>query len=75
MASSMWTLTISSRGRITLPKDLLMHLGVGPGDEIDFELLADGPAALMRGKPSKTTANDPGLNTVSSRPEQERSFP
>jgi bifunctional DNA-binding transcriptional regulator/antitoxin component of YhaV-PrlF toxin-antitoxin module len=64
MASSMRTLTIRSRGRMTLPKDLLLHLGVGRGDEIEFELLPDAPAALMRGKPSKITANDPGLNTV-----------
>jgi hypothetical protein len=49
---------------MTLPKDLLLHLGVGRGDEIEFELLPDAPAALMRGKPSKITANDPGLNTV-----------
>jgi bifunctional DNA-binding transcriptional regulator/antitoxin component of YhaV-PrlF toxin-antitoxin module len=54
-------LTVRSRGRITLPKDLLQHLGVGPGDEIEFELLPDAQAALMLGKPSKITANDPGF--------------
>lgn len=43
----MWTLTVRSRGRITLPKDLLQHLGVGSGDEIEFELLPDGQSALF----------------------------
>jgi len=60
----MWTLTVGSRGRITLPKDLLKHLGVGPGDEIEFELLPDSQAALMWGKPSKITANNPGFKTT-----------
>jgi len=60
----MWTLTVRSRGRITLPKDLLQHLGVGPGDEIEFELLPDGQSALIRGKPSKIAANDPDFKTT-----------
>jgi hypothetical protein len=45
----------------TLPKELLPQLGVGPGDEIYFELLPDGQGALMWGKPWKITANDPGF--------------
>jgi AbrB family looped-hinge helix DNA binding protein len=60
----MWTVTVRSRGRITLPKDLLQHLGVGPGDEIEFELLPDGQAALIRGKPAKSTANGTGSKTA-----------
>jgi AbrB family looped-hinge helix DNA binding protein len=54
---SMWTVTIRSRGRITLPKDLLQHLGVGPGDEIEFELLPDGHGDLMRGRTTKIAKN------------------
>jgi bifunctional DNA-binding transcriptional regulator/antitoxin component of YhaV-PrlF toxin-antitoxin module len=57
----MWTLTVRSRGRITLPKDLLQHLGVGPGDEIEFELLPNGQGALMWGKRTKPTANGHGF--------------
>jgi bifunctional DNA-binding transcriptional regulator/antitoxin component of YhaV-PrlF toxin-antitoxin module len=60
----MWKLTVRSRGRITLPKDLLQHLGVGPGDEIEFELLPDAQGALMWGKPSKIRGNDPGFQTT-----------
>jgi AbrB family looped-hinge helix DNA binding protein len=53
----MWTVTVRSRGRITVPKDLLQHLGVGPGDEIEFELLPDGQGALPRGKTTKIAEN------------------
>jgi bifunctional DNA-binding transcriptional regulator/antitoxin component of YhaV-PrlF toxin-antitoxin module len=60
----MWTLTVRSRRRITLPKDLLQHLGVGPGDESEFELLPDGQAALMWGKPAKITENNSGFQTT-----------
>ncbi len=60
----MWTLTVRSRGRITLPEDLLQHLGVGPGDEIEFELLPDGSGALMRGKTTKMAANRPASKTA-----------
>jgi AbrB family looped-hinge helix DNA binding protein len=60
----MWTVTVRSRGRITLPKDLLQHLGVGPGDEIEFELLPDGQGALMWGKPAKITASGAGFETA-----------
>jgi AbrB family looped-hinge helix DNA binding protein len=60
----MWRVTVRTRGRITLPKDLLQHLGVGPGDEIEFELLPDGQSALIRGKPLKSTANGRGFETT-----------
>jgi len=60
----MWTLTVSSRGRITLPNDLLQYLGVGPGDEVEFELLPNGQAALMWGRTTKTTANGHGFETA-----------
>jgi AbrB family looped-hinge helix DNA binding protein len=60
----MWTMTVRSRGRITLPKDLLQHLGVGPGDEIEFELLPDGSRALMRGKKTKVAANGHASKTA-----------
>jgi bifunctional DNA-binding transcriptional regulator/antitoxin component of YhaV-PrlF toxin-antitoxin module len=60
----MWTVIIRSRERITLPKDLLQQLGVGPGDEIEFELLPDDQGALMRGKTTKIAENDPGFKTA-----------
>ena len=35
-------ITITSKGQITLRKELLSHLGVHPGDKIEFEKLPDG---------------------------------
>ncbi len=36
------TLTVTSKGQITLRKEVLAHLGVRPGDKLDVDLLADG---------------------------------
>ena len=36
------TLTVTAKGQITLKKDLLKHLGVGPGEKIDADKLPDG---------------------------------
>ena len=49
----MRTYKVDPRGRITLPKYVRQHLGVGPGDQIEFELLPDGGGVLMRAKPPK----------------------
>lgn len=38
----MGTLTITSKGQVTLRKDLLKHLGVHPGDKVAVEKLPDG---------------------------------
>jgi antitoxin PrlF len=46
------TLTITSKGQVTLRKDLLRHLGVGPGEKVEVDLLPDGRAELRA--PKKT---------------------
>ena len=38
----MGTLTITAKGQVTLRKDVLEHLGVGPGEQIDVTKLPDG---------------------------------
>jgi len=38
----MSTLTVTSKGQVTLRKDLLEHLGVRSGDKISVEKLPDG---------------------------------
>lgn len=38
----MSVLTVTSRGQVTLKKDILKHLGVHPGDRINVEKLPDG---------------------------------
>jgi bifunctional DNA-binding transcriptional regulator/antitoxin component of YhaV-PrlF toxin-antitoxin module len=35
-------LTITAKGQVTLRRDLLEHLGVGPGQRISVEKLPDG---------------------------------
>lgn len=38
----MSTLTVTAKGQVTLRKDILEHLGVGPGARINVEKLPDG---------------------------------
>lgn len=42
----MTVLTVTSKGQVTLRKELLKHLGVAPGDKIDVELLPDGELSV-----------------------------
>ena len=38
----MTTLTITAKGQVTLRKELLKHLGVGPGDKLEVSALPGG---------------------------------
>ena len=38
----MSTLTVTAKGQVTLRKDILKHLGVGPGEKIAVDKLPDG---------------------------------
>ena len=40
------TLTITAKGQVTLRKEVLRHLGVGPGDEVAVDLLPAGRVRL-----------------------------
>ncbi len=35
-------LTVTSKGQVTLRKDILRHLGVHPGDRISIDMLPEG---------------------------------
>jgi AbrB family looped-hinge helix DNA binding protein len=39
--------TLTSKGQLTLPKDVRIALGVGPGDRVDFVLMEDGNFAVL----------------------------
>ena len=48
----MATLTITARGQVTFKKEVLMHLGLQPGDKIRLDLLPHGRAELTADRPS-----------------------
>jgi AbrB family looped-hinge helix DNA binding protein len=45
-------LTITTKGQVTLRKDVLKHLGVGPGEKVSVEKLPDGRIEVKAAKPS-----------------------
>ncbi|MBL8351897.1 MAG: AbrB/MazE/SpoVT family DNA-binding domain-containing protein [Burkholderiaceae bacterium] len=46
------SLTVTAKGRITLRRELLRHLGVVPGQKVQpVEMLADGSLALQAAQP------------------------
>lgn len=48
----MSTLSVTSKGQITLRKDLLAHLGVRPGEKIAVEKLPDGRVEIKAARPA-----------------------
>lgn len=47
----MTTLTVTAKGQVTIRRDILNHLGVRPGDQIELDLLPGGKAELSAAKP------------------------
>lgn len=43
----MSTLTVTAKGQVTLKKEVLQHLGIGPGDRIEVDLLPGGRATVQ----------------------------
>ena len=39
--------TLTSKGQLTLPKEVRSALGVGPGDKVDFVRMEDGNFAVL----------------------------
>lgn len=48
----MTTLTITTKGQITLRKEILQALGVSPGDKVDVQVLPNGQVTLSRSRRS-----------------------
>jgi antitoxin PrlF len=48
----MTTLTVTAKGQVTLKKELLLHLGVKPGQKVEVQALPDGQLAI-RAEPRK----------------------
>lgn len=68
----MTTLTITSQGQITLPKEILTHLGVQPGDKVELTLLPGGRAEIVAAQPlqlhglleDKTNGAKPAIHEI-----------
>ncbi|MBI5791642.1 MAG: AbrB/MazE/SpoVT family DNA-binding domain-containing protein [Rhodocyclales bacterium] len=57
----MTTLTVTSRGQVTLRKEVLQHLGIKPGDKIELDLLPGGRGMLKVARPAGAIDNFVGL--------------
>ena len=62
------TLTVNAEGKITLRKEVLDHLGVGPGDEVDIDLLP-GRRLQLRRKCRASVASVSGMLARSATPQ------
>jgi antitoxin PrlF len=57
----MSTLTVTARGQVTFRKDVLQHLGIGPGEKIEVDKLPDGRVTLKAARPAGTIDGFLGL--------------
>jgi len=53
----MTSLAITAKGQVTLKRDLLQHLGIQPGQRLDFEKLPDGELRIKAAKPRGSIDN------------------
>jgi antitoxin PrlF len=58
---AMTTLTVTERGQVTFRKDVLQHLGIKPGDQIDFDKLPGGELRVRVAKPQGSIKSFIGL--------------
>ncbi len=47
----MTTLTVTAKGQVTLKRDLLRHLGLAPGQKIEFEKMPGGELRVRPAQP------------------------
>lgn len=50
----MASLAVTAKGQVTLKRDLLQHLGIKPGERIEFEKLPGGELRIRAARPSGT---------------------
>jgi antitoxin PrlF len=50
----MASLAVTVKGQITLKRDLLQHLGIEPGERIEFEKLPGGELRIRAARPTGT---------------------
>lgn len=59
-------LTVTAKGQITLRRELLRHLGIGPGDKVGVALMPDGRVELT---PADTAHDIRALRGALKRPD------
>jgi len=53
----MATLSVTTRGQVTLRKELLEHMGIRPGEKIEFDKLPNGRIAFHAARPTGSWDN------------------
>lgn len=61
----MTRLTITSRGQVTFRKDILQHLGIKPGEQIEVEQLPGGELRIRVARPAGNIGDFIGLLAAS----------
>lgn len=51
--------TVTSKGQVTIPKQLRDYLGLEPGSQVDFAYAADGQVVIRPVKPAKASKKKP----------------
>lgn len=57
----MTTLTVTAKGQVTLRKDLLRHLGIEPGQQIEVDKLPGGQISVRAARPTGSIESFIGL--------------
>jgi bifunctional DNA-binding transcriptional regulator/antitoxin component of YhaV-PrlF toxin-antitoxin module len=57
----MASLAVTMKGQLTLKRDLLQHLGIKPGERIEFEKLPGGELRIRASQPTGTIDNIIGM--------------
>jgi antitoxin PrlF len=52
--AKMASLAITAKGQVTLKRDLLRHLGLKPGERVEFEKLPNGELRVRAARPTGT---------------------
>ena len=53
----MASLTVTAKGQVTLKRELLEHLGIQPGQRVDFEKLPGGEVRVRAARPAGSIDN------------------
>ena len=50
---------LTAKSQVTVPKEIRIFLGIGPGERMKFESMADGRVAITPVEPRKKSLVDP----------------